>query len=779
MELSYGLPCLECEEPDLLRYLLNRLKDAPILVLAAYRDEEIENDHPVWELKRDEAVASYMHLSPLPYEALDRIVTAISPSLGLNLRRHLYHATNGNPLFLWHNLRNILDARKDWTGTDQYGVVPSLPQQITSSLDDLLKRRIHRFAEQERRALQLMAAIGEPVDPHFLAQTMGDRPDEVHDLLKRAIETQLLAMEADGRYRFSHERIGEIIYRSIGQEKQVWHRQVAKRLEGMYFARLEGYGATLAFHYYRAGEWREATEYAQSALEKAADEYRNHEALQLAELGLAAATELERCGEEAAAFSREKRFAILAKRVALYDMLGKREEQGKDIADLFLIVEQLPDALKQAAAHKHKGKWYLVTGANQRTLEETTHALALRRRAKDTHGEGRALNALGGIYRDFGEMEEARRCHQQAYEILEQVDDKKGQASSINNLGVCSRRLNDYQQALDCFEEAYKMHKEAGNQQKEAQTLANIGNVWRELRKPQQSLHHYEQSLEIFLMIGDRRSEGISLFNKGIIYSNTGDYEKTLACYEAAAAIFRELLDKEGTGLILGDTGLLYAELGDYARALDHLNRAREIFNTTKNSYRLGITLHNLGNLHLRLGKHQKALKYFQKAYQIRQKLGDERRQGLDLGGIGAAYLDLGEHRSAQKYLDKALEIVSRLNIEHLKVELLSCKSRCCLGLQDRLGALQLSREAISILEQAEQGVIERAEEVYFTHYLVLQADGQKEQATKYLERAHSELMGKMEKVRDSAVRESFISDVKSNKQIIMEWNKIKDKSNR
>lgn len=98
-----------------------------------------------------------------------------------------------------------------------------------------------------------------------------------------------------------------------------------------------------------------------------------------------------------------------------------------------------------------------------------------------------------------------------------------------------------------------------------------------------------------------------------------------------------------------------------------------------------------------------------------------------------------------------------------------SCQAMAALFLGDVAQALEHSRRSVSLLDQ--HGVTEVIEEeVLYHHARVLQAAHEEEDAVSYLRKAHAEVMRKANRINAPALRESFLSNVPLNREILAAW---------
>src|SRR5262245_21876585 len=164
---------------DLVRFLARRVRNAPVLVIASYRDEGLAATGPLWsaigELSRYRSTRR-VNLAPLSRRAV--AVLAEGSGLGPD---ELFHLTGGNPFYVTEVIRAGM------------AVVPQ-------SARDAVLTQVARFAPDARAVLDTAALVGSRVDPALL-ESIVDTPATTIDEL---LESGLLV--GDGRWlRFRHE----------------------------------------------------------------------------------------------------------------------------------------------------------------------------------------------------------------------------------------------------------------------------------------------------------------------------------------------------------------------------------------------------------------------------------------------------------------------------------------------------------------------------------------------------------------------------------------------
>jgi len=295
---------------SLLFHLGRRLEGSRILILGAYRPEEVALGRPLpgsgqWERHP---------LEPLVHEfkrdwgdievALDRaesrqFVEALLDSepnqLGTAFRETLYRQTRGHPLFTIELLRGMQergDLIQDSEG--RWVVGPMLDWEILPPrVEAVIAQRIDRLAEPLKNALSVASVEGEvftaevvararAVDEREMVASLSGELDRRHRLV-RAQGIQRIADQRLSRYRFRHILFQKYLYNSLDEvERAHLHEKVGTALEMLYGERTEEMAAIapqLAWHFEEAGMPVEAIGYYQQAGDRAVRMSANEEAI--------------------------------------------------------------------------------------------------------------------------------------------------------------------------------------------------------------------------------------------------------------------------------------------------------------------------------------------------------------------------------------------------------------------------------------------------------------------------------------------------------------------
>jgi tetratricopeptide (TPR) repeat protein len=752
---------------DLLNYFLPRIEKNSIFIVGTYRSEEVGEGHPVLQLVR--AWEPKNLLATLPLGRLTSTeVEELLKQLPLALKRfdlfcqRLYEETEGIPLFLIATLQHFFEEGalkvkgKVWT-TDIEDISMNYRELlIPPTVRDVIVRRLSRLSEPEQKLLELASVIGRTVEFSLLERAWEGNGDCL-GALEGLLRAQVL-VEYQGRHGFSHDKIREVIYEGISlPRRQRLHRRVLEALEG----ESEAHAALRAQHAYHGGQWQKALEYSLQAL--AVREYRHQEGLQLVEWGLESAQQLEAAGEDQTRVDGW-RFALLAHCVEIFDLQGRRQEQGRDLDQMHALAERLGDPSKLAFVLQKRGKMYWRLGRLSEAEETTQKALKLHTDLRDQQNQGDCLNTLGLVYRNLGRPQEALRCHQQALEHYKQIGDRQGQAYSLSHLGVVSWGWGRWEEALRYHQQALQIFQEIGDRKGQGDALGNIGIVYSQSGRPEEALRFNQQALEIYREIGNRQSEGHMLHNLGSDYISLGRYEEGLRYYQQALEIRREVGDRRGQGAALSAIGrYYYGIVGQYEEALRYLQESLQIRQEIADRWGQGEVQYNLGFIYYGLGRYEEALRCYRQAAKIFQETEDRQYEAYSLAGMADLYREMGKHAEAVACCQQAGAIAQELGLRALQAWCLSVEGMVQLGLDEKGSALNYSSQAIQMLEGGQS--FEDLPEVYFNHYQILAAHGRDAEAIGYLKKAYDEVMQCAERLQDPNARESFLKNVKAHRQ--------------
>lgn len=216
------LQWLDAATLDLLEDLLIHEDVRHVLLIGAYRDNEVGPDHPLMRkidaIREGGVEVRQIKLAPLDLDDLTRLVVEslhCEPDRAGELAHLLKEKTEGNPFFAIQFLSALaqegLVAIDHEAGRWSWDMNRIEAKGYTDNVADLMAENLIRLPEITQSALQQLACLGNVAEIKTLSSVLGIPEEGVRAALQEAIPQQLV-QTPDGSYRFVHDRIREAAY---------------------------------------------------------------------------------------------------------------------------------------------------------------------------------------------------------------------------------------------------------------------------------------------------------------------------------------------------------------------------------------------------------------------------------------------------------------------------------------------------------------------------------------------------------------------------------------
>ncbi|MDF1673935.1 MAG: tetratricopeptide repeat protein [Vicingaceae bacterium] len=267
------------------------------------------------------------------------------------------------------------------------------------------------------------------------------------------------------------------------------------------------------------------------------------------------------------------------------------------------------------------------------------------------------------------------------YDEKYRINYLKNYAGALNNLGIIYQESGELEQGLNTYEKCLKIHSELNNQGEIAICHTNMGVIYYRQGNIPKALQAYQKGLEIgdSLLRNDKNNQdfkagiGSTLNNIGIIYHSQGDNKNALLYYKKSLKINRKVNDKAGVANALNNIGSIYVELMNFPLANKYYQEAIEVNKDIKDIKQLALNYQNIGNLFSHQGDYVLAQEYLQKSIDLCVQINDKYGLSGSTHNLGLAQKGIGNNIIAKQYIKRALEIA--IEIKNPKLIMNTSKS--------------------------------------------------------------------------------------------------------
>ena len=327
-------------------------------------------------------------------------------------------------------------------------------------------------------------------------------------------------------------------------------------------------------------------------------------------------------------------------------------------------------------------------------------AMVLAEDVDGTYDKGVAYGKLGKLCNIRGEYAKAKELHRKALEISVKLGDKEGEIADHLNFAKVHINLRECDQARECYRKALKISKEIGSQEEEASTYFDLGEFSRSLSEYENAEFYLKRALELYRKIGDVDNEKCTICQLGYLYSFVGRYHEAIKCYERQLDISKIIGDKRGEGAAYCDLGAVYQSLGDYDKAKKCHQQALDTSIEANHVRGQAIDYGNLGTVYQHLGDYEAAYKHHKKALEIKIRINHKEGLSAEHLNLGAVYQHLGEYVKANKCYQKGLAIAQDIGNRRGEANILCSLASIEQSIGEHERAIELYKEALQISKE-------------------------------------------------------------------------------
>jgi DNA-binding CsgD family transcriptional regulator/tetratricopeptide (TPR) repeat protein len=404
---------------DVLRLLARRVETVPALVVATYRDDELDRAHPLrlvlGELATSETVGR-LKLSPLSQEA----VAQLAEPYGVDADE-LYRKTAGNPFFVVEALTAGADG-------------------IPDTVRDAVLARAARLSPCARTVVEAVAVVPQHAELWLVEALTGEVPHGVDECLTSG----MLSFDSGG-VTFRHELARLAVEESISPHRQVeLHRRALAALADPPNGPADL--ARLAHHAEAAGDVDAVLRFAPEAADRAASLGAHREA----------AAQYARALRYGDRLTAGRRAELLERRSRACYLTDQNDAAVEAITDALGCRRELGQRLEEGDALRWLSQILWCPGRTAESERAGRHAVTLLENVPPGRELAWAYANLATTYASAAQAEEALRWAGRAHDLAERLGETEIAVHALITAGACAsaQRAEKLERSLELAQQS-------------------------------------------------------------------------------------------------------------------------------------------------------------------------------------------------------------------------------------------------------------------------------------------------------------------------------------
>jgi predicted ATPase/tRNA A-37 threonylcarbamoyl transferase component Bud32 len=651
----------------LMHYLARGVYRAPMLILGAYRDTDIDERHVLssvlTELNRERLLKS-VPLKRMSRDDISEMIKRIleQDEVPAEFCELVYDRTRGNPFFVEEVMKSLREEEVIYRKQNQWKIKEVSKIEFPTTVKSVVKARIGRLDDECQNVLTLASFVGNDFSFESLCGVTGLAEDKVLDLMERTLKTGLVkerVIRGQDVYSFADIIVRDVVHEEVSHLRhKKLHGTVGCALERIYDKKIDEHLGELALHFLEFGDEDKALGYFLKAGDRAARIYANNEALSYFQHAL---TLLEKKEGELQAKAQ-----VLEKLGDIKNLGGEYDASTKYWNEALQSWSQLYEKENVARLHRKMANvLWDSKGDAVKAEEHYNKALAI------LEGEPESVE-LASLYEDIAhmyyrtkDMTKSQSLAEKALELGKKLNDYAVMVNSYVSLGTVFTNIGDRKKAIECLERALKIAFDNGLMEAALRAYNNLA-VALPIEETERGRESTEKGYELAKKIGHIQLQSFIGTNIAWYYFGTGDMKKTLSLVEESVALDRKSGNMINLSHSIGTLALAHLVLGDWDKCEEYLKEQIGIVEKLNDIQQIAVNYLWRGFLHFIKGEYSEARALYEKAYEVDEKAGAKYGQMWTSTHVIWMCIELGELEKAGNLLDKVYEFALKVKDKEL-----------------------------------------------------------------------------------------------------------------
>lgn len=248
---------------ELLNACIRSLSQYPVMFLATFRDDEVEEISPLFYTV-EEKYTNILKLENLDKEAVALLVRAMLGQIDLSddFMEQIFSGTGGNPFFVTEILRCLIEDEQIKLENGRWILPVEISDlKLLDTIETTIARRLHLLSEGALHVARIGSVIGRELDLVLLKAITAMKEEKLFEFVDELVARQFIKKE-EKHYFFTHDRVRETLYEQLElDERRELHEKAGNYLESKFANEMESVVHSLAYHFQLSGDHQKAVKY--------------------------------------------------------------------------------------------------------------------------------------------------------------------------------------------------------------------------------------------------------------------------------------------------------------------------------------------------------------------------------------------------------------------------------------------------------------------------------------------------------------------------------------